>query len=267
MNRQSAQEESLRRLEGRDYSYHNIDDDDTTTAVGADTETTRSSAVPHKSDFPDDKPKRDREREFHFPPLHTRPDLQPHFNYAPPSPRKLPHTPNSGTTHDQAEDNLAAPPPPQQQQQSSASLRPPEIAHLRTTNLPGQPPQTLGGRPTSTFGPPSGFDFGFPETPTEFQKSLMRFAFPVPHQIMGGDGASGGWSVEYGRPDLGYMLREWATGGVDGRGILGRRTAVFVCGPPSMRVGVASAVARLQAEIWGDDMLEEIFLHTENYAL
>jgi hypothetical protein len=89
----------------------------------------------------------------------------------------------------------------------------------------------------------------------------MRFAFPVPHEI------DGGWSVEYGRPDLSYMLKEWATGGTDGRGILGRRTAVFVCGPPAMRVGVANTVARLQAGIWGDDALEEIFLHTENYAL
>jgi len=125
----------------------------------------------------------------------------------------------------------------------------------------GGPAAAARPRPTSTFGPPSGFDFGFPETPTEFQKSLMRFAFPVPHQI------DGGWSVEYGRPDLGFMLKEWATGGPDGRGVLGRRTAVFVCGPPSMRVGVANTVARLQAEIWGDDMLEEIFLHAENYAL
>ncbi|EAA35649.1 hypothetical protein GE21DRAFT_419 [Neurospora crassa] len=143
--------------------------------------------------------------------------------------------------------------------QATQPVRPPELAHLRTDNLPAaQRPAT---RATSTFGPPSGFDFGFPNTPTEFQKSLMRFAFPVPHQI------DGGWSVEYGRPDLGYMLKEWATGGPDGRGVLGRRTAVFVCGPASMRVGVANTVARLQAEIWGDDMLEEIFLHTENYAL
>ncbi|RYP84981.1 hypothetical protein DL770_005110 [Monosporascus sp. CRB-9-2] len=233
VNRQSAQEESLRKLEGRDND-------------GADGEDGPPAAP--TSDYPEDKSK----REFHFPPLHTRPDLQPHFNYAPPSPRRLPNakTPPassddagcpSGTSHD--------------------ALRPPEFAHLRTTNLPGQPGTSGGARPTSTFGPPSGFDFGFPQTPTEFQKSLMRFAFPVPHQI------DGGWSVEYGRPDLGYMLREWATGGADGRGILGRRTAVFVCGPAGLRVGVANAVARLQAEIWGDDMLEEIFLHTENYAL
>ena len=177
----------------------------------------------------------DKKREFHFPPIKV--ENPPHFNNAPASPRK--------------------PPPEQTPTTEQFPVRAPELAHLRT-NLPSSATQP---RPTSTFGPPSGFDFGFPETPTEFQKSLMRFAFPVPHQI------DGGWSVEYGRPDLGYMLKEWATGGADGRGILGRRTAVFVCGPPAMRVGVANTVARLQAEIWGDDELEEIFLHTENYAL
>ncbi|KAG7412838.1 hypothetical protein LZL87_002399 [Fusarium oxysporum] len=172
--------------------------------------------------------------EFHFRPMKQ--DNPPQFNFAPRSPRRLPE---SFPTEEEA-----------------FPVRAPELAHLRTAN-----PEAGRPRPTSTFGPPSGFDFGFPQTPTEFQKSLMRFAFPVPHQI------DGGWSVEYGRPDLGYMLKEWATGGADGRGILGRRTAVFVCGPPSMRVGVANTVARLQAEIWGDDELEEIFLHTENYAL
>ena len=176
-------------------------------------------------------------REFHFPSLKK--ENPPHFNYAPSSPRKPPPEATSSPTEEQF------------------PVRAPELAHLRTSI----PPESTRPRPTSTFGPPSGFDFGFPETPTEFQKSLMRFAFPVPHQI------DGGWSVEYGRPDLGYMLKEWATGGADGRGILGRRTAVFVCGPAAMRVGVANTVARLQAEIWGDDELEEIFLHTENYAL
>jgi predicted ferric reductase len=171
---------------------------------------------------------------YHFPSVKK--DNSPHFNYAPSSPNKLP---GNSPTHD------------------NFPVRAPEFAHLRNSNLSAADRQ----RPTSTFGPPSGFDFGFPETPTEFQKSLMRFAFPVPHQI------DGGWSVEYGRPDLGYMLKEWATGGADGRGILGRRTAVFVCGPAAMRVGVANTVARLQAEIWGDPELEEIFLHTENYAL
>lgn len=134
-------------------------------------------------------------------------------------------------------------------------VRAPELAHLR------QHGDLDKRRPVSTFGPPAGFDFGFPATPTEFQKSLMRFAFPIPHQM------DGGWTIEYGRPQLGHMLRQWATGGSDGRGILGRRTAVFVCGPPSMREGVANTVARLQAAIWGDDELEELFLHTENFAL
>ncbi|KAI2639318.1 ferric reductase like transmembrane component [Xylaria nigripes] len=184
----------------------------------------------------------DKKGELHFPPLRQRPEMQPHSNYGPPSPQNF-QSPVAAETGVDAT--------------SQAALHPPEFAHLRNTNLPGQ----SRPRPTSTFGPPSGFDFGFPETPTDFQKSLMRFAFPVPHQI------DGGWSVEYGRPDLGYMLREWTKGGSDGRGILGRRTAVFVCGPAAMRVGVANTVARLQAEIWGDPMLEEIFLHTENYAL
>ncbi|RYO89462.1 hypothetical protein DL766_007569 [Monosporascus sp. MC13-8B] len=233
VNRQSAQEESLRKLEGRNNDA--VDGEDEPPAAPT-------------TDYPEDKPK----REFHFPPLHTHPGLQPHFNYAPPSPRRLPNS-----TNPPASPNDAGCP----SGTSQDALRPPEFAHLRTTNLPGQPGTTGAARPTSTFGPPSGFDFGFPQTPTEFQKNLMRFAFPVPHQT------DGGWTVEYGRPDLGYMLREWATGGADGRGILGRRTAVFVCGPAGLRVGVANTVARLQAEIWGDDMLEEIFLHTENYAL
>ncbi|KAG6028606.1 hypothetical protein E4U19_001410 [Claviceps sp. Clav32 group G5] len=138
------------------------------------------------------------------------------------------------------------------------SIRAPEHVHLHDRSMP---PAAAKQRPTSTIGPPAGFDFGFASTPTELQRNLMRSAFPIPHEF------DCGWSVEYGRPDLGYMLKEWATGGSDGRGILGRRTAVFVCGPASMRVGVADTVARLQAEIWGDDELEEIFLHTENYAL
>ncbi|EGX92362.1 ferric reductase [Cordyceps militaris CM01] len=190
--------------------------------------------------FPvDKKPVDDGSRDtgFHFPPLHR--ENPPHFNYIPGAVRAEPDC-----------EAAAVVDPPQ----------PPELAHLRTSNLPSSGQQQQP-RPTSTFGPPSGFDFGFPATPTEFQKSLMRSAFPVPHAI------DGGWSLEYGRPELGYMLRQWATGGADGRGILGRRTAVFVCGPPAMRVGVANTVAQLQAEIWGDDELEEIFLHTENYAL
>ncbi|KUI69988.1 Ferric/cupric reductase transmembrane component 7 [Cytospora mali] len=226
-NRQSYTDEALSRLEGHGDVKKGI------------------------SELPEEKGK---QREFHFPPLQTKGD-GPHFNYAPPN---SPGNKRSSQYLEAQQQHYQQ----QQQQQPETSFSEvprapdvPELAHLRTSNIGGQ------ARPTSTFGPPSGFEFGFPETPTEFQRNLMRFAFPVPHEI------NGGWSVEYGRPDLGYMLKEWATGGSDGRGILGRRTAVFVCGPPSMRVGVANTVAKLQAEIWGDPMLEEIYLHAENYAL
>lgn len=221
-NRQSNTDEALSRLEGRD----GIND-------------TKEELHEPSSDI------KGKQREFRFPPIQTKTEA-PHFNYAPPkSPGNKRFSQNLTIQQDEDETTAEAP----------QSLDVPELAHLRT-NVGG-----VQNRPTSTFGPPSGFEFGFPETPTEFQKNLMRFAFPVPHQI------DGGWSVEYGRPDLGFMLKEWATGGSDGRGILGRRTAVFVCGPPSMRVGVANTVAKLQAEIWGDPMLEEIYLHAENYAL
>jgi len=220
----SPTDDSLRRLEGRSGEGD----------AAADDPDAKRGSIYAAGDS--------KKREFHFPAMQPRLDA-PHFNNAPSSPGK-----KSFAQH-------LAPPAASEGAPAGPAPAYPELAHLRT-DVGGLRP-----RPTSTFGPPSGFDFGFAETPTDFQKSLMRFAFPVPHQI------DGGWSVEYGRPDLGYMLKEWATGGSDGRGILGRRTAVFVCGPPSMRVGVATTVARLQAEIWGDDMLEEIFLHTENYAL
>ncbi|KAF2404456.1 hypothetical protein EJ06DRAFT_487228 [Trichodelitschia bisporula] len=102
----------------------------------------------------------------------------------------------------------------------------------------------------------STFDFGFPSTPTEFQKSLMRFAF-LPAAARAADG----WSTEYGRPDLPYMLRDMSHS-------FGKRTCVYVCGPPGMRVAVSRTVAELQAKVLrGENGMEEIFLHTENYAL
>ncbi|PNP49815.1 hypothetical protein THARTR1_09583 [Trichoderma harzianum] len=200
--------------------------------------------------------------------------LQPH-QYPPPPP--LPHPSSNESPMSQgalSEDNLGnlnengypedkkqhdAPPEEPEAQPQPQPIAVPELAHLYNSGIPVGGPSD---RPVSTFGPPAGFDFGFPQTPTEFQKNLMRSAFPMPHQM-----TEDGWTIEYGRPSLGYMLKQWATGGPEGRGILGRRTAVFVCGPPGMRVGVANTVAKLQAEIWGDDELEEIFLHTENYAL
>jgi len=104
-------------------------------------------------------------------------------------------------------------------------------------------------------GPVQGFDFGFPSTPTEFQKNLMRFAF-LPAAVKKKDG----WSTEYGRPDIPYLLRGLSKN-------FGRRTCVFVCGPPTMRVSVSETVAELQRSVWSDSNRDEIFLHAENYAL
>ncbi|KAK6607712.1 ferric reductase like transmembrane component [Botrytis cinerea] len=125
--------------------------------------------------------------------------------------------------------------------ETTPSLKPPQPAHLR------QKSEELKLQiPESNFQhsiPDPTFDFGFPSTPTLFQKNLMRFAFVAPKK-------KEGWTTEYGRPDLGYMLKEMATGGPDGHGIFGRRTCVFVCGPPEMRINVATTVAKLQADIW-----------------
>jgi len=99
----------------------------------------------------------------------------------------------------------------------------------------------------------NSFDFGFPSTPTILQKNLMRFAF-LPMQ------KQDGWRTEYGRPDIPYMLKEFSK-------TFGRRACVFVCGPPSMRVEVANAVARLQQQVMMDPSKDEIFLHAENYAI
>lgn len=104
---------------------------------------------------------------------------------------------------------------------------------------------------------PQDFDFGFPTTPTEFQKNLMRFAF-LPAAIKS---TKSGWSTEYGRPQIPYMLREMSDEWT------GRRVCVYVCGPPSMRTDVSSTVAELQRTIWTKKGRDEIFLHTENYAL
>ncbi|KHO00205.1 ferric reductase transmembrane component 7 [Metarhizium album ARSEF 1941] len=186
--------------------------------------------------YPEDKKELDvkQPEEFHSPPLDN--ETPPHFDYSPLNPNK--------PTVDISK------------VQGPYPVRAPELAHMRHATI------LEGARklPTCTVGPPAEGGFGLPKITTQFRKDLTRSATP-PQEI------DGGWSMEYGRPDLGQILKEWATGGADGRGILGRRTAVFVCGPPSMRVGVANTVARLQAEIWGDDELEEIFLHAENYAL
>ncbi|KAI9668683.1 MAG: hypothetical protein M1829_005296 [Trizodia sp. TS-e1964] len=159
-------------------------------------------------------------------------------------PPNLPAPPASADSQDQI---MPAPP-------NQWPLRPP-AAHTRThTRLK---PSLAVSIPT---GGSSGFDFGFPSTPTVFQKSLMRFAFGV-----GASRGPRGWATTYGRPELAYMLKELAPS-------FGRRTCVFVCGPPGMREDVARTVAGLQTEVLrgrkgGEGGREEVFLHTENFAI
>lgn len=283
-------ENSLKKLEGRDTSTPEPDSH----------EATRRFLSPHSSNVI-------RNREFHFPPPSPRqhsphfnfapPSPRSSYNpqnYPPPPPGPPPlqaYRPASYVSQDSRGDSqtpspsLFPPPPPRPErpespyldEDSKAPIEPESKPSTSTPNYPTTlpiPPAPAHTRaksgdlsiqipkPASAAPPPqaSTFDFGFPSTPTEFQKNLMRFAFV-------GAKKKEGWSTEYGRPDLGYMLKEMATGEADGKGIFGRRTCVFVCGPPSMRVDVANTVARLQADIWGDDSKDEIFLHTENYAI
>ncbi|EED19364.1 metalloreductase transmembrane component, putative [Talaromyces stipitatus ATCC 10500] len=103
-----------------------------------------------------------------------------------------------------------------------------------------QPPQRQQPPPIST-------------TTSGTRNTLTRFAF-LPRQ------KQDSWRTEYGRPNLSKMLQEQSKS-------WGRRTCVFVCGPPSMRVEVATAVARLQHLVMTDPSKDEIFLHAENYAI
>ena len=131
-------------------------------------------------------------------------------------------------------------------------LAPPKAAHTRS---PKKPSFTITIPPTDNNASKKNFDFGFPSTPTMLQKNLMRFAF-LPSANVRKDG----WSTQYGRPDIPFMLRGFERE-------FGKRTCVFVCGPPSMRVDVANCVARMQRQVVGSGDKEEIFLHTENYAI
>ncbi|KAI9817529.1 MAG: hypothetical protein M1827_001139 [Pycnora praestabilis] len=137
-------------------------------------------------------------------------------------------------------------------------------AHLRLPNKPATIGNHTRAKPSLDLkisipkanSPPqtANFEFGFPSTPTMFQKNLMRFAFPAVQK------KKEGWTMEYGRPEIPYMLKEMSKG-------FGKRTCVFVCGPPSMRKDVSRCVAGLQASVLGDEGRDEIFLHAENYAI
>ncbi|MCJ1279211.1 hypothetical protein MMC21_007035 [Puttea exsequens] len=135
-------------------------------------------------------------------------------------------------------------PPPKKALQNPHRKNKPSLT-IPTQNLTVPTQQSTG----------SNFDFGFPSTPTMLQKNLMRFAF-----MPALNPKKSSWSTEYGRPDIPYMLKGFERE-------FGRRTCVFVCGPPSMRVDVQRVVAGMQRGVWSGSEREELFLHTENYAI
>lgn len=145
------------------------------------------------------------------------------------------------------EDGISALPAP-------TFLPPPKKAHTR----PNKPDKlTIPAVNTNLHNANNkSFDFGFPSTPTMLQKNLMRFAFlPTANKKTG-------WHTEYGRPDIPFMLK-----GLERE--FGKRTCVFVCGPPSMRVDVQRCVASIQQKVWGggENGRQEVYMHTENYAI
>ncbi|KAF7133656.1 hypothetical protein CNMCM5793_004954 [Aspergillus hiratsukae] len=112
---------------------------------------------------------------------------------------------------------------------------------------------TLPGLQTGPVPVNVPFDFGFSNAPSTPQKSTPRFA-SLPLQ------RRDGWRIDHVRPDIPRMLTEYSQ-------TFGRRTCVFVCGPPSMRIEVTKTVARLQQQVMMDSRRDEIFLHAENYNI
>lgn len=74
------------------------------------------------------------------------------------------------------------------------------------------------------------------------------------------------YTIYHERPNLSGLLHDLTNDTLPtSQNILGRRTCIFVCGPPSMRLDVAGAVAALQTAVWRNDAVDEVFLWTENY--
>ncbi|KAL7270921.1 hypothetical protein RUND412_006354 [Rhizina undulata] len=65
--------------------------------------------------------------------------------------------------------------------------------------------------------------------------------------------------LEFGRPPLKDGLRPWSE-------TFGKRACIYVCGPKSMKVDVANAVADMQTDIWASDEREEVYLHSETFG-
>lgn len=135
-----------------------------------------------------------------------------------------------------------------------------------------QPQQFASISPETPTNVP--FDFGFgqdstqfqQQTPTKEQPQLTIQTIPSAPARANSRFASlplqkrNGWKIEYMRPDIPKMLNDFSK-------TFGRRTCVYVCGPPSLRMDVSDAVARLQSLVLSDSSKDEIFLHAENYNI
>lgn len=95
---------------------------------------------------------------------------------------------------------------------------------------------------------------GVPQTPAQFQQTVMQFA-SLPADVR----AEQSWRTDYGRPDLPGLLKELSQG-------FGKRACVYVAGPPSMRVDVANTVAKLQMTVVKDSYRDEVYLYSESHA-
>ncbi|KAJ5171108.1 uncharacterized protein N7500_003891 [Penicillium coprophilum] len=127
--------------------------------------------------------------------------------------------------------------------------------HAPNTRQYYQPAMNAHGPAASNGHGNPNFDFGFgapqpvPQRPPP--SPAPRFAYYQPR-------ARDNWRTDYFRPNITQMVNELSQ-------TFGRRACVFVCGPPSMRVEVANAVAKLQLQVIMDSSRDEIFLHAENY--
>ncbi|KAL5051021.1 hypothetical protein BDW71DRAFT_81737 [Aspergillus fruticulosus] len=120
------------------------------------------------------------------------------------------------------------------------------------------------------------FDFGFNQSQSQFQPQpqpptkappqltiqTMPTATPRPNPRFASLPLQkrNGWKIEYCRPDVAKMLNEFSK-------TFGQRTCIYVCGPPSLRLDVSDAVARLQTLVLTNPSKDEIFLHAENYNI
>jgi predicted ferric reductase len=146
----------------------------------------------------------------------------------------------NAAVHQEKDDEISALP--------QAFLAPPRQPYTQGRSVsPNRNSMLAATAPTKTF------DFGFPEAPTKHQQSLMRFAVLPSNR-------RDGWRTEYERPDIPYMLKKFSKD-------FGKKTCIYVCGPPSMRIDVANTVAKLQSDVWSNSAKDEIFLYAENYAI